>query len=66
MHFTGFSSEKDGPGPKNRSRAKAVQTTVSAAQLPLHFRTMRKIEKGLLILAGVLIAGMILIIEWIA
>ena len=43
----------------------AIQTTLSIAKLPPHISVMRKIEKQLLVIIGIAIAGMILVIEWI-
>ena len=43
----------------------AIQTTTPIAKVPPHLHSMQKMEKRLLMLAGILIAGMIVFIEWI-
>jgi len=43
----------------------AIQTSIPIAKVPTHLHRMRKIEKQLLMIIGIAIAGMILAIEWI-
>jgi len=61
----GLPQPSEGKAAEGAAKKMAIQTTLSFAKVPGHLHCMQKTEKLLLMLIGVLIAGMIVIIEWI-